>query len=110
MTLDISQMMIVIGLLSALLGLGTSIWNIFSSGPKRNAGAISGLEARVSRLEQTVMALPGREQLHQLQLNLVEIGGELKEMRAIMDGNNKLMTRLETIVVRHEEHMLDNAK
>lgn len=117
MTLDITQMMIVIGALSGLLGLGTSFWNIFSSGAKKNAMSIAALhkadeelDRRLARVEQTIAALPGRDQLHQLQLNLVEIGGELREMRAIMDGNTKIMGRLENIVSRHEDHLLDGAK
>ena len=36
--------------------------------------------------------------------------GELKEMRAVMEGNTKIMARVENIVARHEDHLLEGRK
>lgn len=67
-------------------------------------------DARISSLEQTVRSLPGKDDMHALHLGMAEMRGDLREMRAAMEGNTRIMGRLENIVTRHEEHLLDGAK
>jgi hypothetical protein len=50
--------------------------------------------------------MPGTGDIHALQLELVKQTGSLAEMRAVMEGNAKIMARLETIVSRHEDHLI----
>lgn len=66
-------------------------------------------DGRIQALEQTVQSLPGKDHLHQLQLELATMNGSLREMSAVMDGNQRIMVRLETIVSRHEQHLLDGS-
>jgi hypothetical protein len=54
--------------------------------------------------------MPGKDDMHSLQLELVKQTGSLNEMRAVMEGNAKIMARLEAIVTRHENHLLDGGK
>lgn len=65
-------------------------------------------DGRIATLEQTVQAMPEKEDLHQLQLKLAEMNGSLLRMTAVMDGNAQIMGRLETIVSRHEDHLLNS--
>lgn len=67
-------------------------------------------DLRLSRLEQTVMVMPGKDDMHSLQISLTSMHGDLREMRATMKGSNEIMRRLETIVTRHEDHLLQGAK
>lgn len=67
-------------------------------------------DARIASVEQTLRAQPTKEDLHALHLTIKEMQGELKAMTAVMDGNTKIMSRLETIVARHEDHLLDGAR
>jgi len=67
-------------------------------------------ELRLQSIEQTVRGLPGRDDLHGLQLEMARIGGSLQTMQAVMEGNSQIMRRLEAIVTRHEEHLLDGGK
>lgn len=67
-------------------------------------------ESRLASLEQTVQTLPGKDDLHAMQLEMVKQTGSLNEMRAVMEGNSKIMARLEAIVSRHEDHLLDGGK
>lgn len=67
-------------------------------------------DQRLSSMEQTLRTLPDKEHLHELQLAIAGLQGDLKAMTAVIDGNNKVMTRLESIVGRHEDHLLDGAK
>ncbi len=68
------------------------------------------LDGRMASVEQTLRALPGKDDLHELQMSIERLNGDLKTMAAVMEGNNKIMGRLETIVGRHEDHLLDGAK
>ena len=67
-------------------------------------------ENRIAAIEQTVQTMPGKDDMHSLQLELVKQTGSLNEMRAVMEGNAKIMARLEAIVSRHEDHLIDGAK
>lgn len=68
------------------------------------------LDGRLASVEQTLRAQPTKEDMHQLHLAMKEMQGEMKTMAAVMEGNNKIMSRLEDIVARHENHLLDGAK
>lgn len=122
--MDIAPLIIWAAGITTLLNFANILWTLFS-GPARKLGQRLGeAEARLSELErraerhagqiatlqQTLTAMPGHTDLHQLQLTLVQMGGDLKEMRAVMEGNAKVMARLETVVTRHEDHMLDGGK
>ncbi|MGK8234036.1 DUF2730 family protein [Roseovarius sp. MS2] len=67
-------------------------------------------EARISRLEQAVQIMPGKDDMHALQLELVKQTGAMEKMAAVMEGNAKITARLEVIVSRHEQHLLDGGK
>lgn len=68
------------------------------------------LDRRLTVVENTVASLPGQRDVHGLQLTMANIAGELREMRAVMAGNAQIMGRLETIVTRHEDHLLQGGK
>lgn len=65
-------------------------------------------ESRIQTLEQTVSGLPSREDVHRIQLSIAEMTGSLGRMEAVMEGNAKIMSRLEAIVSRHEDHLLND--
>ncbi len=67
-------------------------------------------ERRIASLEQTVQSMPGKDDMHSIQLEITKQTGALSTMQAVMEGNAKIMARLETIVTRHEEHLLDGGK
>ncbi len=52
----------------------------------------------------------GAVAMHDLQISITELKGDLKTMSAVIEGRNRLMERLETIVERHEDHLLDGSK
>ncbi|KJS43366.1 MAG: hypothetical protein VR71_10650 [Roseovarius sp. BRH_c41] len=67
-------------------------------------------EARISRLEQSVQNMPGKDDMHSLQLELVRQTGSMEKMAAVMEGNAMITARLEAIVSRHEQHLLNGGK
>ncbi len=67
-------------------------------------------DGRIASVEQTVQTMPGKDDIHQLQLGMAKIVGGMDVINATMKGNAKIMGRLETIVSRHEDHLLDGNK
>jgi len=74
-------------------------------------GVLSGRadrhEGRIAAIEAALAGLPGQDHIHAVQLSMAEVRGELREIRALMSGNTAVMQRLEAIVSRHEDHLLE---
>lgn len=68
------------------------------------------IDGRLASVEQALRGQPTKDDFHQLRVVLAEMQGDMRTMSAVMDGNTKIMVRLENIVGRHEEHLLDGAK
>lgn len=71
---------------------------------------MDSLEARIARLEQTVHDMPGRDETHRLELRLTEMAGSMSAMSASMSGQNEILARLERVVTRHEDHLLEGGR
>lgn len=103
--------------LLALINLATLVWNIFSS-PAKAAGRrvdelntrVDGHDLRLAALEQSHKMLPSAKDLHELELAMSDLKGEMKEMSAVIRGQSDIMQRLETIVSRHEQHLLEGKR
>lgn len=63
-------------------------------------------ELRLQSLEQSVQAMPTREDVHKIELSIERMNGTVGRMEAVLEGNNQIMARLEAIVSRHEDHLL----
>jgi len=74
----------------------------FKTGSKR----MDTHDLRIQALEQSFKEMPKKDDMHQLELTLKEICGDMKAIRATMRGMSESMTRTERIVGRHEEHLL----
>lgn len=99
--------------LSTVLSLGTTIWTIFSGPARRNAARLDGHgtridahELRLGTIEHTLRVIPAKEELHELELAMTRLQGELATMSETMRGQNEIMRRLEALVGRHEDHLL----
>lgn len=111
--LDIAPFLVWAIALGQILTFALTIWNLLSSPSRANgkrlddqAKRLDGIDSRVQAVEQTQRSGPTKDDMHGLELALGDMKGEMKAMRAAMDGNNKIMERLEEIVRRHEDHLL----
>ncbi|WP_417262611.1 DUF2730 family protein [Celeribacter sp.] len=77
---------------------------------KADGERMERLDGRIASMEQSMRILPGRDDLHELQLSMRSMQGDMKALTAVMEGNAQIMTRLETVVGRHEQHLLDGGK
>lgn len=108
--LDIAPLIYWAAGIVTLLNLANMVWMIMSGPAKKLGERIDGQslrltdhDQRITALEQSMRSLPVKDDLHGVQLALSEMRGDLREMRAIMG-------RMETIVTRHEDHLLDGGK
>ena len=62
-------------------------------------------DLRLQALEQDVRSMPGKDDLHRLELQLSGIAGDMKAISASMVGMAQSINRTEKIVGRHEEHL-----
>jgi hypothetical protein len=99
------------------INLGSLIWTIFSSPAKAAGRRIDDLngradqhDLRLAALEQSQRALPSAGDLHELELAMAELKGEMKTMSAVIRGQSDIMQRLENIVGRHEQHLLEGKR
>ncbi len=76
----------------------------FASGSSKMADH----EKRIQTLEETVSALPGRDAMHGLQLELARMGGDMKAINVAIQAIADSQGRLETVVTRHEDYMREN--
>lgn len=99
------------------INLGSLIWTIFSSPAKAAGKRIDDLngradqhDLRLAALEQSQRALPSSGDLHALELSMAELRGEMKSMTTAMRGQADIMQRLEAVVGRHEQHLLEGKR
>jgi hypothetical protein len=112
--LDLKEVLLYVTAATAVISLVTTIWTILSSGSRQNAvridahaRRIEAVEARLQGVEQTVRAMPAKDDVHDLRLALADMKGELRAMHVAMTGTREIMGRLEAVVTRHEEHLLE---
>jgi hypothetical protein len=67
-------------------------------------------ELRLSAVEQSQRSLPTSKDMHELELAMSALKGEIKTMSAVMSGQSEIMHRLEAIVSRHDTHLLNEGK
>ena len=111
--LNISPVVVWVIALSQLLTFALTIWGLMSSGSRNNAKQLEEHGKRIDRhserlqgIEASQRSMPSKDDMHSLSLTLEGLRGEVKAMRAEMEGNMAIMERLEVIVSRHENHLL----
>lgn len=67
-------------------------------------------EHRLNSIEQTLRTMPAKDDLHELQLAMERLRGDMGRMGAAMEGHAAIMARVEGIVGRHEQHLLEGKK
>lgn len=108
--LNISPLVVWVVALSQLLTFALTVWNLISSGSRKNARTLethgdmlTGLEARVSSVEQTIRSIPDSDDFHKLELQLSKVQGTMQVL-------TERLRPLEAITDRMQELLLENRK
>ena len=108
--LDISPLVVWVIALSQLLTFALAVWNLVSSGSRKNGRTLeqhgdmlAGLEARVSSVEQTIRGIPDREDFHKLELQLSKVQGTMQVL-------TERLRPLEAITERMQELLIESRR
>lgn len=67
-------------------------------------------ERRLSSLEQVVDDMPGRGDVHRLELAMSDMTGEMKAIGAHIASQKDIMRRLESAVNIHQDHLMNGGR
>lgn len=108
--LNISPLVAWVVALNMLLTFALTIWNLMASGSRANARRLDAHAeqlqqhgARISAVEQWQGAMPSKDDMHKLELAIERLNGNVA-------GISQVVERVETIVSRHDAHLLETGK
>ena len=78
----------------------------FAAGSKR----MDQQDRDIAALRQTVAAMPEKDDLHQVQLAMSELTGQMRVLGGQIEAQREVLKRIERVVGRHEDHLLDGSK
>lgn len=88
--------------LSTLLAVGTTAWNLLTSGSRSNAKTLAEHVARIERLErhsdqfETVLAnTPTQQSMHRLELGMADMRGDLAVLASRLEPIRAIAERLQ---------------
>ena len=112
MTLDIDTL---VKVLSFALSVGAMIFAFFANRRKDVDQRIEAVETKqseadrkIDRIEARLETLPTHTDVHGLQLEVTRMNGQLQVLAEKLDGNAAIMSRLEVVVNRQEDHLIGN--
>jgi len=65
-------------------------------------------DLEIAALQAQVKSMPGKDDLHRVELSLSTIGGDIKALTAGVEANGETMSRFIRVVERQEQHLLGN--
>lgn len=100
-------------ILLTLFNLGTAVWGTLSGPSRKNAarldhlsGQLAAVEQRLAQVETKQAAMPSKEDMHELDLNMTKLLGKFDTMAEKLASQGEIMKRVEATVSRHEDHLL----
>ncbi|MGB2200386.1 MAG: DUF2730 family protein [Pseudooceanicola atlanticus] len=112
MSIDLDFLSRILGLISLAVSVGAAIYAWFASRRKDvdrrlddGSKRMDRHELRLQAVEQTVQTMPGKDDMHRLELHLSEISGDMRAISATMVAMSESLKRTENIVSRHEDHL-----
>ena len=67
----------------------------------------AALEKRISKVETCLASVPSGAELHELALSITGLRGDLRVTTEKIDGLDKVVCRVERVVSRHEDYLLN---
>ncbi len=98
--MDLAPLVPWLSFAALMISIGTSITTFFTSGAKSNATKLSDHEHRISTLENDVRHLPSKESVHQLQIDLTEMKGQIGIMAKSSEVTERTTRRVEEFLMQ----------
>lgn len=97
---------VIVAVLLAMVGWLRVRWAALDKRVDDQAARTESHAERLTGMEAALRQMPAREDLHRMEVSVTAMAGELKTVAAHMSGQRDLMTRMEAVVARHEDHLL----
>lgn len=68
------------------------------------------LDRRLAAAEQNISAAASKDDLHGMQLTLVGMDGKIDVISSNTEANRDMMRRFETVLTRHDNHLLESSR
>lgn len=97
---------VIVTVVIAVIGWSKARWSALD---KRHADLSDRLDrhdSRITAAEQTLKGMPAKDDVHAIRIELTEMRGDLRAMKASMDGQQAILTRVESVVDRQENHLM----
>ncbi|MCR5939368.1 DUF2730 family protein [Ochrobactrum sp. XJ1] len=98
--MEISAIVPWLSSVSILISLGTSVTIFLTSGSKKNAVTLDEHEKRLSKVENELSHMPNAETVHQLQLTITEIKGQMGVMAKSAEATERTTRRVEEFLIQ----------
>lgn len=97
---------VIVTVLLAAIGWVQVRWGVLSKRLDDQASRLESHAERLTGMEAALRQLPAREDLHRMEVSVTTMTGKLETVAAHLSGQRDIMTRLEAVVSRHEDHLL----
>lgn len=110
MSMDLQALMPWIAAVLSISTLLTNIYTIFTSPSRKNAADINKMhgdlvnyDRRIQAIEGEMKHLPSKESVHQLQLALTDMKGQITTMAKSSDATERGMRRVEEFILNRKD-------
>lgn len=88
-----------LGLIALLISVGSSIVLFLKSDAKKATETLATQDRRIQRLEDQIQHLPNKDTVHQLQIDLTEMKGQMASMVKSTEGTERATRRVEDFLM-----------
>lgn len=114
--IDLSMLKDLTGVAAFALSVASGIYAYIATRSKDVDGKIDAVdercdrhERRIGRLETTVDSLPGKQDLHAIELHMASMKGDLERIDATLAAQREGTQRLVTVTERLETYLLNRS-
>lgn len=99
--MDVSPLKDWLGLISLIISVGTPFVFYFKSDAKKAAADLVLHASRIQRLEDELQHLPRKEAVHELQLALIKMEGQIATMVKSAEATERATRRVEDFLMKN---------
>ncbi|UXN07529.1 DUF2730 family protein [Bartonella sp. HY761] len=103
-----ADIQVIVSICAMLITIGTAVWNLITAGSRKNEKQIQQLielnaeqTKRIDTLESTVKTLPDVTALHNIQLSLAELRGDMRVISTSMEPLKGLATHINELLIEN---------
>lgn len=98
--MDVSPLKDWLGLVALLISVGSSVVLFLKSDAKKAAETLSTHSSRIQRLEDQIQHLPDKDTVHKLQLDMMEMKGQMGAIVKSSEATERATRRVEEFLLK----------